>query len=99
MHWPPLRYPLDHIFASRHFRLASLRRIPDIGSDHFPVLAEFVFDPIDLSDASLALEDSEAGAEELEEAQERIAIANKKLEAEREHVETEIPSLAPERLP
>lgn len=33
-----LRYPLDHVFASQDFLLVELRRLPDIGSDHFPVL-------------------------------------------------------------
>lgn len=33
-----LRFPLDHVFASRHFLLVELRRLPDIGSDHFPLL-------------------------------------------------------------
>lgn len=34
---PFLRFPLDHIFHSSHFRLAELRVEPDIGSDHFPI--------------------------------------------------------------
>lgn len=33
-----MRYPLDHVFASRHFRAVELRRLADIGSDHFPLL-------------------------------------------------------------
>ncbi|HSL17738.1 MAG TPA: endonuclease/exonuclease/phosphatase family protein [Methylomirabilota bacterium] len=33
-----LRFPLDHVFASEHFLLVELRRLPDIGSDHFPLL-------------------------------------------------------------
>jgi hypothetical protein len=40
-----LRYPLDHVFASQHFLLDELRRLPDIGSDHFPVLVVLDFDP------------------------------------------------------
>jgi endonuclease/exonuclease/phosphatase (EEP) superfamily protein YafD len=32
------RVPLDHVFASRHFLLVELRRLPDIGSDHFPII-------------------------------------------------------------
>ena len=34
------RYPLDHIFHSRHFRVAELRRLGRVGSDHFPMLVE-----------------------------------------------------------
>lgn len=40
-----LRYPLDHIFASRHFLLVELSRLPEIGSDHFPILAVLDYDP------------------------------------------------------
>lgn len=40
-----LRYPLDHAFASRHFLLVELRRLPDIGSDHFPFLVVLDYDP------------------------------------------------------
>ncbi|REL37946.1 endonuclease [Rhodohalobacter sp. SW132] len=40
-----MRYPLDHVFASRHFRLVELRRLPDIGSDHFPMLVVLDYDP------------------------------------------------------
>ncbi|MCA9777978.1 MAG: hypothetical protein KC800_14715, partial [Candidatus Eremiobacteraeota bacterium] len=36
---PLLRFPLDHIFFSSHFRLAQLKVMPYIGSDHFPILA------------------------------------------------------------
>ncbi len=40
-----VRYPLDHLFASRHFRLVALRRLHDIGSDHFPLLVILDYDP------------------------------------------------------
>lgn len=39
--WPVMRFPLDHIFCSRHFKLRQLRRLKSIGSDHFPVFIEF----------------------------------------------------------
>lgn len=35
-----LRWPLDHIFCSDHFQLYHLRRLPAMGSDHFPILVE-----------------------------------------------------------
>jgi endonuclease/exonuclease/phosphatase (EEP) superfamily protein YafD len=35
---PLLRFPLDHLFHSDHFRLADLRLLNSVGSDHFPVL-------------------------------------------------------------
>jgi len=40
-----MRYPLDHVFASHHFLLVELRRLPDIGSDHFPMLVVLDYDP------------------------------------------------------
>lgn len=42
---PIMRYPLDHVFASGHFRFVELRRLPDVGSDHFPMLVVLDFDP------------------------------------------------------
>lgn len=40
-----LRYPLDHIFHTKHFRLVSMDRLPAWGSDHFPIGAEFSYEP------------------------------------------------------
>lgn len=42
---PFLRWPLDHLFHSAHFSLVSLRRLPDIGSDHFPLWVELALEP------------------------------------------------------
>jgi len=42
---PLVRWPLDHLFHSNHFRLVELRRCKDIGSDHFPVLVELSYEP------------------------------------------------------
>lgn len=36
------RWPLDHIFHSNDFELVNLARLPEIGSDHFPLLTELV---------------------------------------------------------
>ena len=38
-HYWFLRWPLDHVFCSAHFHLVDLKRLPTIGSDHFPMLA------------------------------------------------------------
>ncbi len=40
-----MRYPLDHAFASQHFFLHELGRLPDIGSDHFPLFVIFDYEP------------------------------------------------------
>lgn len=34
------RWPLDHIFVSHHFALVSIKRLPRINSDHFPLFTE-----------------------------------------------------------
>ncbi len=39
---PFLRWPLDHLYHSAHFGLSRLRRLPAIGSDHFPLFTELV---------------------------------------------------------
>ena len=53
--YPFLRWPLDHVFHSSHFTLASIRRLPPIGSDHFPLLTELAYTP--------ALETKQGGIE------------------------------------
>ncbi len=42
---PLLRYPLDHIFYSKEFGLLSLKKLEDIGSDHFPLLIGLNYEP------------------------------------------------------
>ncbi len=41
--YPFIRWPLDHVFHSHHFTLREIRRLPSIGSDHFPLLTRLVF--------------------------------------------------------
>jgi endonuclease/exonuclease/phosphatase (EEP) superfamily protein YafD len=40
-----LRWPLDHVFHSAHFRLQDLKRLPHIGSDHFPIYIRLSYEP------------------------------------------------------
>lgn len=40
-----LRWPLDHIFHSRHFLLKEIKRLPSISSDHFPMYGRFQLAP------------------------------------------------------
>lgn len=37
-----MRWPLDHIFHSKHFALVEIRRLTSIDSDHFPLFSELV---------------------------------------------------------
>ena len=66
--WPIFRWPLDHVFADSSFTLVRLHRLRSIGSDHFPVLAEFCHKPA----AVARQEPDEADADEREEAEAKI---------------------------
>ncbi len=63
-----MRWPLDHVFHSHHFRLVALERLPNIGSDHFPMLVELSYEP----DAPLEQPKPELREGDHEEAQEKI---------------------------
>lgn len=43
--WWFMRWPLDHLFHSEHFTLKEIRRLPSMGSDHFPLLTALQFNP------------------------------------------------------
>ncbi len=45
VNYPLFRWPLDHLFHSHHFTLKEIRRLPSIGSDHFPLYTSLVFTP------------------------------------------------------
>lgn len=38
---PLIRWPLDHVFHSKHFSLIDMQRLKPYGSDHFPLLIHF----------------------------------------------------------
>jgi endonuclease/exonuclease/phosphatase (EEP) superfamily protein YafD len=42
---PFLRFPLDHLFHSDHFKLVELLRLGYFGSDHFPICAALSLEP------------------------------------------------------
>lgn len=39
------RWPLDHFFVSAPWRVVELKRLPDVGSDHFPLWVELALEP------------------------------------------------------
>jgi endonuclease/exonuclease/phosphatase (EEP) superfamily protein YafD len=43
--WPLLRFPLDHVFCSKEFRILSFKVLGYCGSDHFPVFVRLSFEP------------------------------------------------------
>lgn len=63
-----LRYPLDHSFATEHFLLSEMRLLPDIGSDHFPLLVVLDYDP----DALAANDEPQPNAGDAESVDEAI---------------------------
>lgn len=70
--WPFIRFPLDHFFHSKHFRVADFRRLPYFGSDHFPVLISLSYEP----DAAATQEEfPRADASDRAEAEEKVEKA------------------------
>lgn len=67
-----LRWPLDHIFVSKHFTLDNLKTHGNIGSDHFPISAKFSLKPENGN------ENLQANKEEKEEADEKIEKGKEK---------------------
>ncbi|MCV2885104.1 endonuclease/exonuclease/phosphatase family protein [Aestuariibacter sp. AA17] len=41
-HWFA-RWPLDHLFHSQHFKIKQVKRLSNIGSDHFPLMTKLAF--------------------------------------------------------
>jgi endonuclease/exonuclease/phosphatase (EEP) superfamily protein YafD len=69
--YPFIRFPLDHVFHSNHFRLSELERLPGIGSDHFPIYIALSYEHT----AEFTQEEPEASPEEIEEAIEIVEEA------------------------
>jgi endonuclease/exonuclease/phosphatase (EEP) superfamily protein YafD len=66
---PFARWPLDHLFHSRDFTVARIRRLPAFGSDHFPIVVQLVLAP-GRNEAEAGLE---ADAEDHELAREKMS--------------------------
>jgi endonuclease/exonuclease/phosphatase (EEP) superfamily protein YafD len=69
--YPFIRFPLDHVFHSNHFRLVEIRRLPNIGSDHFPIYIALSYERT----AKLTQEEPEATTGEIREALEIVEEA------------------------
>lgn len=70
--YPLLRWPLDHIFHSSHFMLIRIKRLKQIGSDHFPIYVHFYLDP----SAQKLHDEPEADREEKQRADDKIDEGN-----------------------
>ena len=85
---PFLRFPLDHLFHSSHFRLAQMRVLPSIGSDHFPILVNLSLE----ESAKQSQPTSTPGPDKVEEVEEEIedgAVEEREEEKEEETTESE----------
>ncbi len=75
--YPLVRWPLDHIFHSPHFKLVDLKLLPPIGSDHFPIYIKLSYEPEQMEEIDLP----EASAEDLQTASEKIKEAKRTFNA------------------
>ncbi|MFO7529903.1 MAG: endonuclease/exonuclease/phosphatase family protein [Marinobacter sp.] len=65
---PLLRWPLDHVFHSDHFKLVRMEKGPAWGSDHFPVFIELSLEP----EAEAEQEEPDTNHAEAEKVEEKI---------------------------
>jgi endonuclease/exonuclease/phosphatase (EEP) superfamily protein YafD len=68
-----LRWPLDHMFFSEHFKVMDIRRMEQINSDHFPMYLKLNYIPEEKSDhvkPKLEQKDIEEAAEKVLKAKE-----------------------------
>ena len=76
--WWPLRWPLDHVFASDDFLLHDIERLDTFGSDHFPILVTLGLAPKEAEGQSAPTPDdgdAEEGDDKLERSRtERTAL-------------------------
>ncbi|RAK65998.1 endonuclease/exonuclease/phosphatase family protein [Hymenobacter edaphi] len=54
-----LRWPLDHVFVSPHFKVDDMQRLPYVGSDHFPIYIKLSYEPHDKHEQEANLEEAD----------------------------------------
>ncbi len=77
-HWF-IRFPLDHVFHTNHFRLADIKRLSSIGSDHFPIYVALSYEQT----AEYSQEEPKADANEEKESIEMIEDAKAKVKSKK----------------
>ncbi len=70
--YPLFRWSLDHVFHSSHFQLIKLKRLKNIGSDHFPIYVKLHYKPDEMS----LQDEPESDRDELQQAEEKIDKAD-----------------------
>lgn len=70
-HLPFMRFPLDYIYHSQNLELTDIKRMDDIGSDHFPMYASFQYEQVPESEKK----PSEVETEDVIEAKETLKKA------------------------
>lgn len=86
-----LRYPLDHVFHSRHFALVDLALLDRVGSDHFPIGITLALDPRRAPQQAPPTPDAADRAEAAEHVAEAAdQLAHETPEDKRERVEEDV---------
>lgn len=57
------RWPLDHIFHSKHFKLVRMEVMDGIGSDHFPIYVKLSYEPSEKDEQEEIKEDEDTDEE------------------------------------
>lgn len=77
---PVCRWPLDHLFITPEFTVGSVAVLRNVGSDHLPVIAEVCLKPAEAE--RLNETPDEARAQDHQDAEEMIALAEDKIAAQ-----------------
>ncbi|MBB3107327.1 endonuclease/exonuclease/phosphatase (EEP) superfamily protein YafD [Psychrobacter luti] len=86
--YPFLRWALDHIFHSACFTVVDIKRMPSIGSDHFPVMTTLQYEPEQASKQESNAPTEKA--EDVKEAKNTIEAGKKEgCKVSKEHAEAE----------